>query len=77
MIYLLFEAAMPVTSEKYKEAELTLPDDLKPIFRRLVEEYEYLTQLQFGRGYVAYIVLADLVLSGWRPTGEARANSKL
>ncbi len=68
---------MPITSEKYKEAELTLPDELRPIFRRFVEEYEYLTHVHYGRGYVAYKVLADMILAGWRPTGEPRTGSKL
>lgn len=68
---------MPVTSDKYKEAEATLPDDLKPVFRRLIEEYEYLTNVHYGRGYVAYKVLADLILGGWRPSGESQPGSKL
>ena len=68
---------MPVTSTKYKEAEAILPDDLKPVFRRFVEEYEYLTMTHFGRGYVAYKVLADLVLAGWRPSAERLPGSRL
>ena len=55
---------MPITSEKYREAAATLPEDLKPIYRNLVEDYEYITQLHYGRGYVAYQVLADLVRAG-------------
>jgi len=68
---------MPVTSEKYKEAAAVLPNDLEPIFQRLVEEYEYITYIQYGRGYVAYKVLADLVLAGWRPTAPPHPGSKL
>ncbi len=68
---------MPITSVKFQEAEARLPDDLKPVFRRRVEEYEYLTQMHFGRGYVAYQVLADLVLAGWRPSAEPGPGSKL
>jgi hypothetical protein len=68
---------MPTTSEKYKEAEAILPDDLKAVYQRLVEEYEYLTKLRFGRGYVAYQVIADLVLAGWRPSAEPVPQSKL
>ena len=68
---------MPVTSEKYKEAAATLPDDLKPVFQRFVEEYEYLTMLHFGRGYVAYKVLAELVVAGWRPSAERMPGSRL
>ncbi len=68
---------MPAASEKYKEAEAILPDELKPVFMRFVEEYEYLTMTHFGRGYVAYRVLADLVLAGWRPSAERMPGSRL
>jgi hypothetical protein len=68
---------MPVTSEKFREAEETLPEGLRPLFRRFVEEYEYLTYLHYGRGYVAYKVLADLILAGWRPSDPPEPGSKL
>jgi hypothetical protein len=68
---------MPVTSEKFQEAALVLPDDLKPVFHRFVEEYEFLTSRHYGRGYVAYKVLADLVLAGWRPSDAPRPGSPL
>jgi len=63
--------------EKFKEAEETLPEELKPVFRRFVEEYEYLTSVHYGRGYVAYRVLADLVVAGWRPSAERGPGSTL
>jgi len=68
---------MPVTSDKYKEAEAILPDNQKPVFKRFVEEYEYLTMTHFGRGYIAYKVLADPVLAGWRPSAERTPGSRL
>ena len=68
---------MPVSSAKFKEAEASLPEDLRPVLRRFVEEYEYLTGIHYGRGYVAYKVLADLVLAGWRASDEPRPGSKL
>ena len=68
---------MSTTSEKYQEAEGILPDDLKPTFKRMVEEYEYLTNVHYGRGYVAYKVLADMVLAGWRPSADPNPASKL
>jgi hypothetical protein len=68
---------MPATSQKCKEAESSLPEELKPIFRRFVEEYEYLTNVHYGRGYVAYKVLADLVRAGWRPSAERLPGSRL
>jgi len=54
-------------SEKYKEAYESLPESLRPIFRQLVEEYSYHTQVIYGRRYVSYIVLAELVRAGWTP----------
>lgn len=63
---------MPADSPKYQEAEDQLPADLKPIFKQFVEEYEFLTTLHYGRGYVAYKVLGDMVLTGWRPSAESR-----
>ena len=68
---------MPSTGAKYSEAEALLPDDLKPIYKKLVEQYEFLTILHFGNGYVAYKVLADLVLAGWRDSGQPQPNSKI
>ena len=68
---------MPDMSQKYKDAEAHLPDELKPVFRRLVDEYAYLTQIHYGRGYVAYKVLADLVLAGWRPAENAPTGGRL
>lgn len=68
---------MPIERPKCREAEARLPDDLKPIFHRLVKEYEYLTMISYGRGYVAYNVLADLVLAGWRPSDPPHSDSRL
>lgn len=66
---------MPISSPKYREAETLLPEELKPVYRQLVEEYEYLTTVNYGRGYVAYRVLAELVLAGWRPSDAKRSES--
>lgn len=60
-------------SPKYLEARQGLHDSLRPIYDRLVEEYVYFTTVHYGRGYVAYQVLASLVQSGWRPTETPRA----
>ncbi len=68
---------MPASSPKFQEAEAMLPDDLKPLFGRMVEEYKYLTLLHYRQGYVAYKVLADMILAGWRPSGTPAPNSKL
>ena len=53
-------------SPKYIEAKNSLPEELQPIYVQLVEEYAFHTTKHFGKGYVAYNVLADLVKDGWR-----------
>lgn len=53
-------------SEKYIEARDSLPQDLRPIFEELVEQYAFHTTKLYGSGYVAYKVLAALVVDGWR-----------
>lgn len=63
---------MPVDSEKSKATEAALAPELHSTYRQLVEEYERLTTLKYGRGYVAYEVLAGLVISGWRPTADTK-----
>jgi len=60
-----------IISEKHREARDGLSDELKPIFDDLVEEYRYHTSMRYGKPYVSYIVLADLVRSGWRRSAEA------
>lgn len=49
-----------------KELE-SLPKELQPIFKRLVLEYQYHCVERYGRPFVSYAVLADLVKDGWRP----------
>ncbi len=53
-------------SEKFKKARAELPDNLKPIYDEFVAQYAFHTTRLFGRGYVAYEVLASLVRDGWR-----------
>ena len=68
---------MPVESEKSRDAEKMLPETLRPIYRKLVEDYEFLTTIHYGRGYVAYKVVAELVLAGWRPSSDIHPASSL
>lgn len=68
---------MPVESAKAREAEERVPEAVKKVYRRLVEEYEFLTHTRYGKGYVAYQVLADLILAGWRPSEAADPSSPL
>lgn len=58
-------------TEKHEEARNTLSEELKPIFNQLVEDYKFSSTVHHGRGYVSYVILADLVKAGWRRSGEA------
>jgi len=66
---------MPIDSEKSKQAEAKLPNELKSIYRQMVQDYEFQTQVKYGRGYVAYDVLAEMVLAGWRPSTEPQKSA--
>jgi len=57
-------------SSKREEARNSLPEDLRPIFDELVEDYQFATRKRFGQGFVAYTILAELVRVGWRHAAE-------
>ncbi len=57
-------------SEKQIEARNSLPDELKPIFDDFVADYKYAAALRYGRPYISYIVLADMIRAGWRLSAE-------
>ena len=62
---------MEQLSIKQREAMEGLPNDLKSVFDKFVSDYIYATTLRYGRPYVSYIVLADMIRAGWRPIAEA------
>jgi hypothetical protein len=64
-------------SPKQAKAESRLPPDMIPDFRRLVDEYRFLTKVNNGAGWVAYAVLADLVRAGWRCSATPTVDSPL
>ena len=57
-------------SEKYQKTLAGLPEELKDPYEDLVAQYSWHTTNLFGRGYVAYEVLASLIRDGWRCSGE-------
>ena len=57
-------------SEKQIEARNSLPEELRPVFDDFVSDYKYAATLRYGRPYISYIVLADMIKAGWRPTAE-------
>ena len=63
-------------SEKQKEARDSLPEELKPFVDDFVADYKYAATLRHGKPYISYIVLADMVRAGWRPSAEARKETR-
>ena len=59
-------------STKYIEARNSLSDELEPVFDDCVSDYRYAATLRYGRPYVSYIVLADMVKAGWRCLAESQ-----
>lgn len=57
-------------SQKEEEARNTLADELKPVFDDFVADYIYIATARYGKPYISYIVLADMVRAGWRRTAE-------
>jgi hypothetical protein len=59
-------------SPKYIEALKIIPDDLVPVFDELLEHYKFAALKQHGRAMASPLVIAELVLMGWRNTEEQR-----
>jgi hypothetical protein len=57
-------------SEKYEQARSSLPEDLRPVFDAFVEDYKFAGTIHHGAPFVSYIILAEMVTAGWRPSGE-------
>lgn len=64
------------SSPRFREAREGLPEELRPVYDEMVADYSWLTTKTFGRGYVAYAVLAEMVRIGWRPTKQALEGTK-
>jgi hypothetical protein len=58
-------------SPKFREARESLPPTLRPVYDEMVRDYSWCTTKSFGRGYVAYAVLAEMVRMGWRSSGSS------
>ena len=59
-------------SQKNEPAKNSLPMELVPYFDQLVEDYKFSSTVHHGRGYVSYIILADLIKVGWRRSAKER-----
>jgi len=53
-------------SARFQEVLKALPEELRNMYEALGADYSWATASRYGRGYVAYEALADLVCAGWR-----------
>jgi len=63
-------------SAKYYEALEKIPDDLVPTFDELIDHYRFAADQFHGTSFVSPMVIAELVLMGWRNTEEYRKPKK-
>lgn len=63
-------------SPKYIAAKESLPEDLQPLFAALVNDYAFFALKNYGKNWVAYAVLAELVKTGWRPPDKAQSSER-
>jgi hypothetical protein len=67
---------VPAKGPKYLAVLSSLPEQLRPVYKALVEEYKFHALARYGRAWVAYDVIADLVRSGWRPEPSLLSNDQ-
>lgn len=64
-------------TEKHEKARNSLPDDLVPVFDDLVKDYMFFANTHHGSPFVSYIVLAELINTGWRVVARPKYKSPL
>ncbi len=60
---------------KYLAARNSLPEFLWPVYKDLIEQYKFHALNRYGRAWVAYDVIADLVREGWRDTSKGSSST--
>jgi hypothetical protein len=58
------------TSEKYLKAREKLPKEMWETYKHMVDEYSYFSFKLYGKSWVAYEVIAELIRSGWHNSKE-------
>ncbi len=53
-------------SEKHEFARNSLPGHLVPIFDDFAADYMFYATKHYGKPFVSYIVIAEMVKAGWR-----------
>ncbi len=57
-------------TEKHEHARNSLPDELKPLFDDFVADYKFAGTKHHGSPFVSYIILAEMVRTGWRLSAD-------
>ena len=53
-------------SDSFKKAKGMLPEDLWPVLGEFIEHYKFSALKHHGHRFVSPVVLAELILLGWR-----------
>lgn len=57
-------------TDKHEAARMNLPEELRPVFDQLVEDYRFAATVHHGSPFVSYVALAEIVQAGWRLAAE-------
>ncbi len=57
-------------SEKHERVRNSLSEELRAIFDDFVADYKSAATKHHGSPFVSYVVLAEMVLAGWRLTAQ-------
>lgn len=55
---------------KQEQARQSLPEDLRSFYDAMVADYRFAALQRHGSPFVSYMVIADLIRAGWRPSGD-------
>lgn len=61
-------AGVGVDGERSLRVEATLPEELRPVYRDMVNDYRFALLKRGKHPFVSFDVIADLVTIGWRMT---------
>jgi len=64
-------AVAPQRSAKHAEARDALDERLHAAFDALVQDYQFYASVHYASRFVSYLILADLVRAGWRPSAPS------
>ena len=54
----------------YHDAKESLPENMRDMFDKMVDDYEYISFSFTSRGWVSFKIIAAMVEGGWRQSAE-------